>query len=119
MKPDQSSLYRKYVISKANGQPVDPKADYFVLRLDTDPAARAAAYIYAREVEKDFPELAQELIDRCERYDFGGPSLEPDPVNAQGSDRADQPQPDDGKFRVELPGSDLETYERMWSDRHD
>lgn len=71
MKPDESSLYRKYIVSKANGQPIDPQADYFVLRLDTDPAARAAAYCYAREVENDFPGLAEELIDRLEQYDFG------------------------------------------------
>lgn len=43
------SLYYKYLVTKADGSPVDPKADYFVLRLDTDPAARLAAYCYAKE----------------------------------------------------------------------
>lgn len=86
-KPDESSLYRKYVVSKANGQPVDPDADYFVLRLDTDPAARAAAYCYAREIEDRLPALAEELIDRLNRYDFGGDALRPSPINAQGGDR--------------------------------
>ncbi|KKL93314.1 hypothetical protein LCGC14_1875890, partial [marine sediment metagenome] len=35
-------LYSKYKIQKMNGKPIDPNAQYFVLRLDTDPAARAA-----------------------------------------------------------------------------
>ena len=38
--------YDKYTVTKVDG-PVDPAADYFVLRLDTDPAARVAALAYA------------------------------------------------------------------------
>lgn len=37
----------KYIIEKADGSPVDPEATYFVLRLDVDPAARAAMWAYA------------------------------------------------------------------------
>ena len=40
-------LYGKYRISKADGSPVDPGADYFVLRLDSDPVARRAALQYS------------------------------------------------------------------------
>ena len=47
-------LYHKYKIKieKANGEPIDPTAQYFVLRVDTDPAARAAMLTYAAEVER-------------------------------------------------------------------
>lgn len=72
---NESGLYTKYLISKADGSPTDPKADYFVLRLDTDPAARAAAYVYAREVEESLPGLAAELLERIEWFDFGEPYL--------------------------------------------
>lgn len=43
----REGLYGKYRISKADGSPVDPNADYFVLRLDTDPVARRAALEYS------------------------------------------------------------------------
>ena len=43
----REGLYGKYRISKADGSPVDPNADYFVLRLDTDPVARRAAREYS------------------------------------------------------------------------
>ena len=42
-------VYGKYKISKADGSEVDSQACYFVLRLDTDPAARAAMRVYADE----------------------------------------------------------------------
>jgi hypothetical protein len=29
-----SGLHRRYIVSKVGGEPVDPKAEYFVLRLD-------------------------------------------------------------------------------------
>ena len=37
----------KYIIFKSDGSLVDEKADYLVLRLDTDEHARAAAMVYA------------------------------------------------------------------------
>lgn len=46
-------LFRKYVIRKANGKPIDPQAMYFVLRIDTDPVARKALWEYARETDDD------------------------------------------------------------------
>lgn len=46
MKPN-AGIYGKYIIQKADGSPVDPQAVYFVLRLDTDLAARSAALTYA------------------------------------------------------------------------
>lgn len=54
-------LYEKYVITKADGSPIDREAQYFVLRLDSDPCARAAAWIYARCIEPTWPGLAKDL----------------------------------------------------------
>ena len=63
-------VYGKYVIEKADGSPVDPDACYFVLRLDTDPAARRAMGQYARSVRSTNEELADQIedcIQECER----------------------------------------------------
>jgi len=62
----REGLYGKYRISKADGSPVDPEADYFVLRLDTDPVARRAAREYSyMTVDR---KLALELQERITRY---------------------------------------------------
>lgn len=61
-------LYRKYIIAKADGSPMDPNADYFVLRLDTDQAARGAARNYANRIVGDNPLFAQELRDRVDEH---------------------------------------------------
>ena len=53
----------KYVVEKADGTPVDPEAQSFVLRLDTDPNARVAARAYARSVVRENNQFAQELTD--------------------------------------------------------
>lgn len=45
-------LYKKFEIQKADGTPVDPLAQYFVLRIDTDHAARVALLTYASEMAK-------------------------------------------------------------------
>ena len=42
-------VYGKYILAKADGSDIDPDACYFILRLDTDVAARAAARTYAEE----------------------------------------------------------------------
>jgi hypothetical protein len=62
-------LFNKYKIEKADGSPIDPKAVYFVLRLDTDPHARAALFEYMKSVSRDNPELANQIRDKY------GPSL--------------------------------------------
>lgn len=56
-----SNLFSKYHITKNDGSPVDPNAQYFVLRIDTDSAARAAVMVYAMCIEKDDPQFAEEL----------------------------------------------------------
>jgi hypothetical protein len=55
--------YPKYTVTKNDGD-TDPNADYFVLRLDKDEAARSAAWAYANYIEPDNPELARDLRKR-------------------------------------------------------
>lgn len=55
--------YLKYRVEKLEGL-TDPNADYFVLRLDKDPAARAAALAYACYVESSNPQLANDIRER-------------------------------------------------------
>lgn len=61
--PDENGLYRKYVVDvrKADGEPTDPDAEYLVLRLDTDAAARKAALVYADAVEDEMPKFADDI----------------------------------------------------------
>jgi len=59
--PEPTGLYGKYRIAKADGSPTDPGAQYFVLRIDTDQAARMALFTYADYIEHDQPEFAAEL----------------------------------------------------------
>lgn len=56
------ALYGKYIVTKADGSPTDPSAKYFVLRLDTDHAARVAVLAYAEEIRFQEPGLASDLI---------------------------------------------------------
>jgi len=61
-------LYKKYHITKADGSPCDDEAQYFVLRLDTDSAARAAAVTYANCIVVDKPEFANDIylwVEHC------------------------------------------------------
>jgi len=63
-------LYQKYIIQKTDETPIDPNADYFVLRLDTDKHARGAIRNYANRIYGDNPILSKELRDRCNKYLF-------------------------------------------------
>ena len=58
---NKKGLYGKYEIRKTDGSPVDPKAVYFTLRLDTDPYARAAIRAYIEACRMEQPELAEDL----------------------------------------------------------
>lgn len=66
-------LHQKYKIEKADGSPIDPEAEYFVLRLDAKgdyphvEAGRKAMKVYANEIESEIPELAKDLR---RRYDL-------------------------------------------------
>ena len=54
-------LYDKYVIAKSDGSAIDPEAQYFVLRLDSDVCARSAARLYAKCIRWKWPGLAEDL----------------------------------------------------------
>ena len=54
-------LYSKYYISKANGNPIEDGAEYFVLRADSDMHARKALKAYADSVKEDNPSLAFDI----------------------------------------------------------
>lgn len=58
---DDRGLYGKYRIEKADGTPLDPRAIYFTLRLDTDPHAMAAIRAYVESCRAEQPELAADL----------------------------------------------------------
>ncbi len=61
----------KYIIAKTSGRPIDPKADYFVLRLDKDPHALNAILRYAYSIRGDNPELALDLFAKAEEHMAG------------------------------------------------
>jgi len=62
----KEGLYGKYAIRKTDGSTIDPKADYFILRLDTDPAARIAAREYALHTSD--MALGKALEDKITKY---------------------------------------------------
>jgi len=61
-------LYNKYIVKRADGK-TDPKAEYFVLRIDNDYRARIALYAYARVAQDTEPEFAKELVEWADRAD--------------------------------------------------
>jgi hypothetical protein len=80
-------LHRRYIISKADGTPVDENAEYFVLRLDDfgkDPvhveAGRCAILKYADAISRHLPELAVDLRERYGITQEGWPKYAPRPV---------------------------------------
>jgi hypothetical protein len=63
-----TGLHKKYIVQKANGDPVDDNAEYFVLRLDEcgkDPqhtaACRKAVAAYAESISNHLPNLAGDI----------------------------------------------------------
>lgn len=54
-------LYTKYIL-KSNGACVDPKAEYFILRLDTDKHAREAVLKYADLIKDTNSLFSDDLI---------------------------------------------------------
>lgn len=77
-----SKLYGKYEVRKTDGTPIDPEAQYFVLRLDTDPTAQNAALTYATYISGSDPEFAKELenwVFECQKPKRHFPLLNSDP----------------------------------------
>ncbi len=59
---EATGLKKKYIVTKADGSSVDPDAQYFVLRIDTDRCARLALRTYARAIEWENPSLADGIF---------------------------------------------------------
>ncbi|MEO0797181.1 MAG: hypothetical protein AAFX93_18665 [Verrucomicrobiota bacterium] len=63
-------LQNKYIVTKSDGAPVNPLAEYFVLRLDGGAhaphheACRAALSLYADLIASEYPQLAADLRSR-------------------------------------------------------
>lgn len=64
----EGGFHQKYIISKTNGNPIDPEAEYFLLRFDKDPHALKALYAYAKSVQSDNPQLYEDLMLRVDRH---------------------------------------------------
>jgi hypothetical protein len=64
-----SNLYNKYKVTKSDGSPVDLNAQYFVLRVDTDPAARFALVAYANFIKRSDPQFSRELLVLVKQYE--------------------------------------------------
>lgn len=67
----QQGLYNRYIVQKTSGKPVDPNAEYFVMRLDDggkDPkhiaACRTGVLAYAEAIGDHLPKLAKDLKDK-------------------------------------------------------
>ena len=78
--PDK--LYNKYCVTKEDGSPVDPDAQYFVLRLDTDECARQAAAKYAlccesKGIQRGLSRDLHQLVSRLGRAADERPKDEP------------------------------------------
>jgi hypothetical protein len=83
---DPKGLYNKYQVTKTDGSPVDPEAEYFVLRLDTDEAARAALACYAEHIYEKNPALADEIWQKLEGYEVRCPTCGWNPMAAAPED---------------------------------
>lgn len=62
-----SGFYQKYIVEKADGSDIDPSARYFILRLDIDSLARAAAHYYAMRMLQEIDFGLFDETDRCNR----------------------------------------------------
>jgi hypothetical protein len=60
MTPKKRGLYDKYEVRKIRGE-TDPGAQYFVLRIDTDPSAQFALWAYIRDMRRRDEAFANEL----------------------------------------------------------
>jgi hypothetical protein len=83
---EKQGLFNKYVVTKADGSPVDLEAEYFVLRLDTDGAAREALACYAEHIYGTNPALADELWQKLEGYEIRCPTCGWNPMTEAPND---------------------------------
>lgn len=81
-------LHHKYLVNKVEGL-VDPNAHYFVLRMDTDPVARAAALHYAYLIQASNPQLAKDLTELVNQLEYAAEHNLPGPMTVTGLDEED------------------------------
>lgn len=67
----KDGLYNKYLVRKANNCAIDPRAEYFVLRLDDFgkdkkhiKACRKAIIAYAKDIKPHLPKLSADLLEK-------------------------------------------------------
>ena len=66
----EKRLICKYIISHADGTPVDYENEYFILKLsgNGDPihmaACKKAVLLYAKEIATHLPKLSEDIINR-------------------------------------------------------
>jgi hypothetical protein len=72
MENKDKGIIQKYIISRTDGTPIDPKNAYFILKIEGngDPehinASRIAVCAYADAIKNHLPELSKELIEKYE-----------------------------------------------------
>ncbi len=82
MTDEPKGLHGKYIVVKAEVaekaglkglmkelQRIESEAAYFVLRLDTDRHARAAANTYALSISEENPTLSNDLLELIQKFD--------------------------------------------------
>ena len=70
---NERGYYKKYHISKNDGSSINPDADYFVLRLDTDVHARKALRQYAESIRSENASFADDIIQKVTFYEEKNP----------------------------------------------
>src|SRR6187401_1233276 len=77
-------LYNRYKVSKTDGTPIDPKAVYFVLRLDGHghdrehiEACRIAALKWCHEAPAHLKQVAVDLVNRIVQLRKEDPDVKP------------------------------------------
>ena len=70
-----NGLHLRFRVERTDGKPIDPNAEYFVLRLDDSgsntahiAACRKAILTYAKEIEPQIPQLAADLQARYGKF---------------------------------------------------
>lgn len=83
-------LHARYHVEKVDGEPVDPRAEYFVLRVDPYGddrvhlrACRRAVLVYADEIQGHLPGLAKDLRER-----YGSIPRRPESAGVRNARRA-------------------------------
>ena len=72
-KENPNGLYQKYELEHTDGSPIDPRNEYFVLKVagfgnaDHIVASRIAIRAYADAIKDTMPELAADLMQRYPR----------------------------------------------------